>query len=169
MELVSPGRFWAGNWRGCWARVLLIDARDHVAGNCYTEQDAQTGVMLHRYGPHIFHTSREDVWKYVRSFSEFGDIRPLTGSRRRSTRGFLRPADQSFDTINQFHSASNFTPAEARTFVETLGDKSIKEPQNFEEQALKFIGKELYRGFLLRYYSKKQWELRTAQTFRPQF
>ena len=134
------------------ARILLIDVRDHVAGNCYTERDARTQVMLHRYGPHIFHTSREDVWKYVRSFSEFGTyVHHIKASIPRGI--YALPINLS--TINQFF-GKNFTPAEARAFVATLGDKSITEPQNFEEQALKFIGKELYEAFFYGY-SKKQW------------
>jgi UDP-galactopyranose mutase len=134
------------------ARILLIDVRDHVAGNCYTERDAGTQVMLHRYGPHIFHTSREDVWKYVRSFSEFGTyVHHIKAAIPRGI--YALPINLS--TINQFF-GKRFTPVEARTFVETLGDKSIREPQNFEEQALKFIGKELYEAFFYGY-SKKQW------------
>lgn len=134
------------------ARILLIDVRDHVAGNCYTERDAQTQVMLHRYGPHIFHTSRDDVWSYVRRFSEFGTyVHHIKASIPSGIYGL--PINLS--TINQFF-GKTFTPTEARAFVETLGDKSIKEPQNFEEQALKFIGKELYEAFFYGY-SKKQW------------
>jgi len=134
------------------ARVLLIDVRDHVAGNCYTERDARTQVMLHRYGPHIFHTSRDDVWSYVRRFSEFGTfVNRIKASLPRGV--FSLPINLA--TINQFF-GKRFTPTEARAFVETLGDKSIKEPQNFEEQALKFIGKELYEAFFYGY-SKKQW------------
>src|SRR5882762_5192618 len=52
--------------------IVVIDERDHVAGNCQTERDPGTGIMVHRYGPHIFHTSRRDVWDFVRTFSEFG-------------------------------------------------------------------------------------------------
>ena len=134
------------------ASILLIDVRDHVAGNCYTERDAKTQVMLHRYGPHIFHTSREDVWKYVRGFSEFGTyVHNIKASIPRGI--YALPINLS--TINQFF-GKKFTPAEARAFVATLGDQGIKEPQNFEEQALKFIGKELYEAFFYGY-SKKQW------------
>jgi len=134
------------------AQILLIDVRDHVAGNCYTERDAGTQVMLHRYGPHIFHTSRDDVWGYVRRFSEFGTfVNRIKASIPRGM--FALPINLS--TINQFF-GKRFTPTEARAFVETLGDKSIKEPQNFEEQALRFIGKDLYEAFFYGY-SKKQW------------
>jgi len=134
------------------AKILLIDSRDHLGGNCHTERDAGTQVMVHRYGPHIFHTSRGDVWNYVRRFSEFGSyVNRVKASIPRGIFGL--PINLA--TINQFF-GKRFTPAEARAFVETLGDKSIGEPQNFEEQALKFIGKELYEAFFYGY-SKKQW------------
>jgi UDP-galactopyranose mutase len=134
------------------AKILLIDSRDHLGGNCHTERDAGTQVMVHRYGPHIFHTSRGDVWNYVRRFSEFGCfVNRVKASIPRGIFGL--PINLA--TINQFF-GRRFTPAEARAFIETLGDKSIGEPQNFEEQALKFIGKELYEAFFYGY-SKKQW------------
>ena len=51
--------------------VLVLESRNHIAGNCYTERDAQTDVMVHKYGPHIFHTNDEEVWSYVSSFGTF--------------------------------------------------------------------------------------------------
>jgi len=132
--------------------ILVIDERDHLGGNCHTERDPASGVMLHRYGPHIFHTSREDVWDYVRRFAEFGPfvhrIKAMTG------RGvFGLPVNLL--TINQFF-GKRFSPDEARAFIGTLGDPRIKEPQNFEEQALKFVGRDLYEAFFYGY-TKKQW------------
>src|SRR3954452_20024314 len=61
-ELAETGKY----------KVNVFDERDHVAGNCHTHRDEKTGVMLHQYGPHIFHTSREDVWSYMNRWSEFG-------------------------------------------------------------------------------------------------
>jgi UDP-galactopyranose mutase len=134
------------------ARILVIDARDHVAGNCHTARDPQTGVMLHKYGAHIFHTSREDVWNYVRQFSGFGPYRHRVKAKIK--RGiFGLPINLL--TINAFF-GKNFTPEEAEAFVATLSDPSIGEPRNFEEQALKFIGRELYEAFFSGY-TKKQW------------
>jgi UDP-galactopyranose mutase len=134
------------------ARVLLIDVRDHVAGNCHTERDPGSGVMLHKYGAHIFHTGREDVWNYVRRFSEFG---PYVNRVKASTRRGVFPLPINLMTINQFF-GKRFSPAEARAFIGTLGDPAIGEPRNFEEQALKFVGRELYDAFLYGY-TKKQW------------
>jgi UDP-galactopyranose mutase len=133
-------------------RVLVIDARNHVAGNCHTKRDEQTGVMVHKYGAHIFHTEREDVWNYVRRFSEFGPYRHRV--RAQTTRGvFGLPLN--LQTINPFF-GKDFSPEEARAFIATLSDPSIGEPQNFEEQALKFVGRELYEAFFYGY-TKKQW------------
>jgi UDP-galactopyranose mutase len=133
-------------------RVLVIDSRAHVAGNCHTERDAASGVMLHRYGAHIFHTSREDVWNYVRGFSAFG---PYTNRVKASTRRGVFPLPINLLTINQFF-GRRFSPDEARAFVATLGDATIKDPQNFEEQGLKLLGRELYEAFFAGY-TRKQW------------
>jgi UDP-galactopyranose mutase len=132
--------------------VRLIDSRDHLAGNCYTERDSATDVMVHRYGAHIFHTNREDVWNYVRRFSEFG---PYVNRVKASIPKGVFGLPINLLTINQFF-GKRFSPQEARIFIESLGDKSILEPRNFEEQALKFIGRELYEAFFYGY-SKKQW------------
>ena len=131
---------------------LVIEERPHIAGNCHTERDDATGVMLHRYGPHIFHTSNEAVWAYMKRFTEIVPYRHrVKASIDRGT--FSLPVN--LHTINQFFGRS-FNPAEARAFVEGLGDQSIGEPANFEEQALKFIGSELYQAFF-HGYTKKQW------------
>ena len=135
---------------GC--RVLVIDSRDHVAGNCHTERDAKTGVMLHKYGAHIFHTEREDVWNYVRRYSEFG---PYLHRVRASTPRGVFGLPLNLMTINHFF-GRRFSPAEAQAFIATLADPAIGEPRNFEEQALKFVGRELYETFFYGY-TKKQW------------
>jgi UDP-galactopyranose mutase len=132
--------------------VLLIDSRDHLAGNCHTERDPETDVLVHRYGAHIFHTNRDDVWKYVQRFSEF---RPFFHRVKASIPRGVFGLPITLGTINQFF-GRRFSPEEARAFVTGLGDKSITEPCNFEEQALKFIGRELYEAFFYGY-SRKQW------------
>lgn len=132
--------------------VTILEERPHVAGNCHTERDAATGVMLHSYGPHIFNTNREDVWAYVNRFATF--IPFVNRVKAQIDRGvFALPIN--LHTINQFFGKS-FRPAEAREFVRQLGDDRIGEPANFEEQALKFLGRELYEAFFYGY-TKKQW------------
>ncbi len=133
-------------------KVLVIDERPHVAGNCYTERDPKHGIMLHKYGAHIFHTDRDDVWTYIRQFSDFG---PYVNRVKASTRRGVFPLPINLMTINNFF-GKRFSPKEAQAFIAGLGDPTIGEPQNFEEQALKFVGREFYETFFLGY-TKKQW------------
>ncbi|XHR28854.1 MAG: UDP-galactopyranose mutase [Chthoniobacteraceae bacterium] len=133
-------------------RITILEERPHVAGNCHTERDTATGVMVHRYGPHIFNTSQEHVWEYVNRFGKFREW--VNRVKAVTPRGvFSLPVN--LHTINQFF-GKTFNPAEARAFIASLGDKSICEPRNFEEQALKMIGRELYETFFYGY-TRKQW------------
>jgi len=133
-------------------RCLVIDERGHVGGNCHTERDCETGVLTHRYGPHIFHTSNERVWSYVRKFGEW--IPFVNRVKAKIDKGvFSLPIN--LHTINQFFGKC-FSPKEAAAFLETVGDRSIGAPQNFEEQALRFLGRDLYEAFFYGY-TKKQW------------
>lgn len=108
--------------------------------------------MIHQYGPHIFNTDREDVWKYVNRFAEF---RPFVNRVKAVIGRGVFSLPVNLHTINQFFGRS-FNPDQAREFIASLGDKSIGDPVNFEEQALKFIGRELYDAFFYGY-TKKQW------------
>lgn len=132
--------------------VEVWDERDHLGGNCHTERDADTGVMVHRYGPHIFNTDDERVWNYVR---RFGDFYPFTNRVKAVTSRGVFTMPINLLTINQFFNAT-FGPAEAEAFVRSLGDTGIGEPANFEEQALKTLGRELYETFF-KGYTIKQW------------
>ena len=133
-------------------RVDIRDEREHMGGNCHTSRDEETGIMVHHYGPHIFNTDKREIWDYVNSFGEF---RPYVHRVKAQSKGKVYPLPVNLLTINQFFD-KNFSPAEAKAFLETLGDKSITEANNFEEQALKFIGKDLYKAFFYGY-TKKQW------------
>ncbi|MEM8955468.1 MAG: UDP-galactopyranose mutase [Verrucomicrobiota bacterium] len=133
-------------------RVLVVDQRAHLAGNCHTERDKATGVMVHEYGPHIFNTNNERVWRYV---NEFGNFRSFTNRVKAVTEKGVFSMPINLHTINQYFGKA-FDPGEAREFVAGLGDTTIGEPKNFEEQALKFLGRELYEAFFLGY-TKKQW------------
>ncbi len=134
------------------AQVVVLDAKSHVAGNCHTERDPATGVMVHVHGPHIFNTDNERVWSYVQGFGVFRSyINRVKASTARGV--FVMPIN--LHTINQFF-GKNFGPSEARAFIASLGDASIGEPQSFEEQALKFLGRELYETFF-HGYTVKQW------------
>ncbi|QFU74466.1 UDP-galactopyranose mutase [Halioglobus maricola] len=133
-------------------RVKVVDARPHLAGNCHTERDDKTGVMVHRYGPHIFHTDNEKVWDYLNQFTEF---MPFTNRVKTTSGGKVFSLPVNLLTINQFF-GKTFSPTEAREFIETQADLSIENPQTFEEQALRFVGKDLYEAFF-KGYTEKQW------------
>jgi len=132
--------------------VTVFDARPHVAGNCFSERDAATDVMVHVYGPHIFHTDNQVVWDYVRQFGEF---MPYTNRVKSTVNGQVFSLPINLHTINQFF-GKTFSPNEARIFIAAQADTSIDEPHNFEEQALKFIGRDLYEAFF-KGYTIKQW------------
>ncbi len=133
-------------------RISIFEARDHIAGNCHTERDERTGVMVHRYGPHIFHTDDEEVWAYVNRFQTF---KPYVNRVKATTGGRVFSLPINLLTINQFF-GETLSPEEARAFIAARADQTIEEPQNFEEQALRFIGPELYEAFFLGY-TRKQW------------
>lgn len=138
--------------------VEVFDARPHVAGNCHTERDAETGVLVHAYGPHIFHTSNETVWNYVRRFDEF---MPFTNRVKAITGGRVFSLPVNLLTINQFF-GKTFNPSEAQAFIAQRADTSIEEPQTFEEQALRFVGRELYEAFF-KGYTTKQWGVHPSE------
>ena len=130
---------------------LVIDARDHVAGNCHTEIDAETNILVHRYGPHIFHTDKEDVWAFVQRFAEF---MPYTNRVKAVVGGQVYSMPINLHTINQFFGRT-MSPAEAEAFIASKS-ADIEVPANFEEQALAMVGPEIYRAFFAGY-TQKQW------------
>lgn len=132
--------------------VVVCDERSHIAGNCYTERDAETGVLVHVYGPHIFHTDDEEVWSYVNRFQRF---LPFVNRVKTTSGGRIYLLPVNLHTINQFF-GKTLRPDEARAFIASIADNSIEEPKTFEEQALKFVGRDLYEAFF-KGYTVKQW------------
>jgi UDP-galactopyranose mutase len=134
-------------------KVTVIDSRDHVAGNCHTKRCPETGVLVHVYGPHIFHTDDAVVWDYVNSFARF---MPYTNRVKTTVGGGVYSLPITLHSINQFF-GKTFSPDAARAFIEaTQADMSLTDPQNFEEQALRFVGRDLYEAFF-KGYTEKQW------------
>ena len=133
-------------------KVTVRDARGHIAGNCHTERDAGSGVMVHVYGPHIFHTDDAEVWDYVNRFETF---EPYRNRVKTTSQGAVYSLPVNLHTINQFF-GKTLRPDEARAFLETKADTSITDPQTFEDQALRFVGPELYEAFF-KGYTIKQW------------
>jgi UDP-galactopyranose mutase len=133
--------------------ITIIDGRDHIGGNCHTERDSETGVMVHVYGPHIFHTDDEEVWEYVNGFTTF---MPYKNRVKTTSQGQVFSLPINLHTINQYYNKT-LRPAEARDFIENeIADKSIADPQTFEEQAMRFVGPDLYKAFF-EGYTIKQW------------
>ena len=132
--------------------VRVIDVRGHFGGNCHTQRDAETGVMTHLHGPHVFHTGNEKVWRYLQ---RFGKWIPYVNRVKANTGDGVYSLPINLHTINQFY-GQTLTPDEARVFLESKAERGIGEPRNFEEQALRMIGRSLYETFF-RGYTIKQW------------
>ena len=138
--------------------VHVIDERSHIAGNCHTERDEKTGIQIHRYGPHIFHTDDQQVWDYINRFTV---MMPYVNRVKATYKGKVYSLPINLHTINQFFGTC-MSPAEAKDFIANLGDKSITDPQTFEEQALAFLGNDLYQAFF-RGYTLKQWGMEPTE------
>ena len=129
----------------------VVDGRSHVAGNAHTERRGN-GVMVHVYGPHIFHTAHENVWRYI---NRFGAMEPYNHRVKATSGGRVYSLPVNLHTINQFF-GTTMSPAEAEAFISAKADRSIDTPVTFEDQALKFVGRELYEAFF-KGYTQKQW------------
>jgi UDP-galactopyranose mutase len=135
-------------------KVLVIDRRDHIGGNAYSEAEPETGIEVHRYGAHLFHTSNERVWQYVNRFTEFTSYQHKVYSIY-SGRTYSLPINLA--TICQYFERS-FSPAEARALVaEQSAEIETADAANLEEKAISLIGRPLYEAFI-RGYTKKQWQ-----------
>jgi UDP-galactopyranose mutase len=132
--------------------VTVFDARDHVAGNCHTARDSDTGVMVHTYGPHIFHTADRHVWAYV---NRFGEMRPYNHRVKATSGGAVYSLPVNLHTINQFF-GTTMGPADAACFVADHARRDAPPPVSFEEQGLALVGRELYDAFFAGY-TAKQW------------
>ena len=138
-------------------KVLIVDRRKHIAGNIYSYTDEETGIEVHKYGSHIFHTEMNEVWDYIVKFTEFNDYTHTVDTRHD---GKLYPMPINLDTVNLLYDtdmdageAEKFVTEEAKRDSEKYG---IKEPQNFEEKGISLVGEKLYTAFL-KNYTEKQW------------
>lgn len=135
-------------------KVTILDKRNHIGGNAYSEFDPETGIEIHKYGAHLFHTSNEKVWEYVNRFTEFTQYvhRVYT-----THNGEVFPLPINLGTINQFFRA-NMRPDEAMSLIrEHAGEFSSELVENLEEKAISLIGRPLYEAFI-RDYTAKQWQ-----------
>lgn len=129
-------------------KVLVIDSRNHIGGNCHTEK--KDNINVHTYGPHIFHTSNKRVWDWINQFVEFNNFRlsPVANYK-----GELYSLPFSMWTFNKLWGV--ISPQQAKHIIEEQS-KDIGEPQNLEEQAIKLVGRDVYEK-LIKGYTAKQW------------
>ncbi|CAG7621881.1 UDP-galactopyranose mutase [Leucobacter soli] len=140
-------------------RVVVIDRRAHIGGNAYSEADPETGIEVHRYGAHLFHTSNERVWEYVNRFTSFTGYQHKVYS---NFEGEVYPLPINLGTINQFFRAA-YGPDEARALIaEQAGEFDAKSARNLEEKGISLIGRPLYEAFI-RDYTAKQWQTPTTE------
>jgi UDP-galactopyranose mutase len=135
-------------------RVVVLERRSHLGGNAWSEIEPETGIEVHRYGAHLFHTSNRRVWDYVRRFTEF------TGYQHRVysvTKGQTYPLPINLGTICQYF-GRHLTPDQARALVrEHAGEIDPDQVTNLEQRAISLIGRPLYEAFV-RGYTEKQWQ-----------
>ena len=130
-------------------KVLVIDKRDHIAGNVYTEKTE--GINVHKYGAHIFHTNDRAVWEYVNRFAVFNRF---TNSPVANYKGELFSLPFNMYTFNKMWGV--VTPDEARAKIEEQRKEISREPRNLEEQAISLVGRDIYEK-LIKGYTEKQW------------
>jgi UDP-galactopyranose mutase len=135
-------------------RVLIVESRNHIGGNAWSEIDTETGIEVHKYGSHLFHTSNTEVWDYIQKFSAFSDYRHHVLTRYGNK---IYPMPINLGTICSFFERA-FTPDEARSLiVEQSQEISGSACLNLEERAISLIGRPLYEAFV-KGYTSKQWQ-----------
>jgi len=133
-------------------KVIVVDKRSHIAGNAYDYIDKQTNITLHKYGPHLFHTNNEEVWKFL---SRFTSWQPFEHRVRANIDGQTYPIPINIDTVNKLY-GTDYTPDTIDQFYQkTRQDRPIN---NSEDSTIAKIGHDLYEKFF-KNYTKKQWDL----------
>jgi UDP-galactopyranose mutase len=135
-------------------RVLVLERRHHLGGNAYSEKEPETGIEVHVYGAHLFHTSNEKVWQYVNRFTAFTNYQHRVFAKYQ---GQVYSFPMNLALINQFFGKSH-TPDEARALIaEQASEIDTADAQNLEEKAISLIGRPLYEAFV-KGYTAKQWQ-----------
>lgn len=130
-------------------KVLVLESRNHIGGNCFTEK--RNNINIHIYGPHIFHTSNTEVWNWINQFTDFNNFKlsPVANYQ-----GDIFSLPFNMWTFSKLWSIT--TPEEAKKII-SIQSSSISEPINLEEQAIKLVGFEVYEK-LIKGYTQKQWK-----------
>ncbi len=135
-------------------KVLVLERRHHLGGNAYSEAEPETGIEVHRYGAHLFHTSNERVWEYANRFTSFTDYQHRVFTNHQ---GQVYSFPLNLGLINQFFGRSH-TPDEARALVaDQASEIDSAQAENLEEKAISLVGRPLYEAFV-RGYTAKQWQ-----------
>ncbi|MGQ5718422.1 UDP-galactopyranose mutase [Pseudochrobactrum asaccharolyticum] len=135
-------------------RVLILDRRSHIGGNAYSEFEEQTGIEVHKYGAHLFHTPNKVVWDYLNQFTAFTDYKHRVFT---SFKDNVYAMPINLATVCSYF-GKRMSPDEARALItEQAGELLEREPQNLEEKAISLIGRPLYEAFI-RGYTAKQWQ-----------
>jgi UDP-galactopyranose mutase len=129
-------------------KICILEKRNHIGGNCYTSN--RDGINVHEYGPHIFHTSNEEVWKWINQFVSFNDftLRPVANYK-----GEIYSLPFNMWTFSKLWNVTH--PDQAKRIID-IQSSDIGEPANLEEQAIKLVGKDVYEK-LIKGYTEKQW------------
>ncbi|NKX52196.1 NAD(P)-binding protein, partial [Arthrobacter deserti] len=135
------------------SRVLVLERRSHLGGNAWSEAEPQTGIEVHRYGAHLFHTSNERVWEYVNRFTAFTNYQHRVFT---VFKGQVYPMPINLGTICAYF-GQYFTPDEARALVARQAGTGAGQADNLEDKAISLIGRPLYEAFV-RGYTAKQWQ-----------
>jgi len=130
-------------------KICVIDKRNHIGGNCYTSK--KSNINVHEYGPHIFHTSKDNVWSWINQFTSFNNftLRPVANYK-----GEIYSLPFNMWTFNKMWGV--IYPEDAKKIIEDQSSK-ITDPKNLEEQAIKLVGKDIYEK-LIKGYTEKQWK-----------
>ena len=136
-------------------RVTIVEKRDHIGGNAYSYRDEETGIEIHKYGAHLFHTSNERVWEYVNRFTAFTDYVHHVYT---NVGGEVFPMPVNLGTINQFF-RSAYSPDEARQLIasQARAIRSEDAEQNFRTKGISLVGEPLFKAFF-EGYTAKQWQ-----------
>lgn len=134
-------------------KVILVDKRDHIGGNCYDYHDSETGIIVHKYGPHIFHVNDKNILRYIQQYTDFNNYKHQVFA---NYKGKLYNFPVNLSTINSYFGI-NLKPFEVREFIlQEIQKTKIVNPTNLEEKIMSLVGESLYNAFF-KEYTIKQW------------
>ena len=134
-------------------KVLVIEKRQHIGGNSYSEIDTETGIEYHKHGTHIFHTSSDRIWNYVNQFSKFNDFKLYSCINHR---GWIIPLPINLHTMSSIFNKP-LTPSEAKIIISKYSEGIESPDDSLESKAISTVGRPIYEA-IIKNYTQKQWE-----------